>query len=63
LAQRRSARTADASSVGECLRRAEGAHLEDSITAHFKQGQMFGIFELGRRSNLGASRVLNEYGI
>src|SRR5438552_831306 len=43
--------------------RADVAHLEDSITAHLEQSQMFGIPELRRRSSVGASHVLNEYGV
>ena len=43
--------------------RAEVAHLEDSLTAHLEQSQMFGISELRRRSNVGARRVLNEYDV
>jgi DNA-binding transcriptional LysR family regulator len=38
---------------------AEVAHLEDSITAHLEEGQMFGARERGPRSNTGANRVVS----
>jgi len=41
--------------------RTEVAYLHDSITAHLEQSQMFGVRELGRRSSIGADRVVNEY--
>jgi hypothetical protein len=36
----------------------EATHLENALATHLDDGQLFGVRDLGPRSNVGANRVL-----